>query len=481
MATPSDACTVEAVMDAMACSRVVFQAKEAVAEALLRSEAWPSANGEEGRARPRKKGHALKQQQQEPGCALRLAMEEGGWGNALRLEIYAAKRRIEARSEESLEGELECVAAARADWERSIGEELSAMGREGEKEEGKPRFLFDSDDLLEAMGRIESAARARHRPSWGVVKVELRTPSLVELRLLFDELEPSKRQYGVDDTFGERRFSNEWLGLGRRCLASGHEPVARTYAKRGVPPSLRPAIWRTLLGLPRETSPAEVERYSRLLDGSARSSVVDELHKIDVRRVADNDYYFPFEEALDHLLLAFARDAASRGDRLMPCRGFVHYAAPLTFLYADEAALYSAFRAMHMRYWCHLDRLVAAPGELIHLCKHFERLLADHHPSLFVHLLNLHVEPVAIALPWLQFAFVPILDVDQVLLLWDRILGFDSLLLLPVLATALFVYRSEQLLTARTKDDVVDMFADCSALRCIPLLQHFLWPGSRSS
>ena len=46
-----------------------------------------------------------------------------------------------------------------------------------------------------------------------------------------------------------------------------------------------------------------------------------------------------------------------------------------------------------------------------------------------------------LALPWLTSAFVGALPPEQVLLLWDRIIGLDSLLPLAVFAAAAIVFR----------------------------------------
>ena len=235
--------------------------------------------------------------------------------------------------------------------------------------------------------------------------------------------------------------------------------------------------------------------------------VTDELYQMDVQHVADNDYYFPFEEALRNVVLAFSRDAwvlehsAVRTHTplfntrdvaavqpfwekdcpvppcaVQPFRGFVSYAAPLTFLFEREDALYFVLRAMYAKMWCRLNVMRTTPGTLLPLCKLFEHLLVEQHPRLFFHLVQIGLEPLSIALPWIQFAFVGLLDVDQVLLLWDRLLGFEQLALLPVLAAAIFVYKSELLLTATKLEDITDIFSDGAMLNVVPLLQHFLWP-----
>lgn len=44
-------------------------------------------------------------------------------------------------------------------------------------------------------------------------------------------------------------------------------------------------------------------------------------------------------------------------------------------------------------------------------------------------------------MPWIMSGFVGYLAPSETLLLWDRIIGFDSLLVLPVLAVAIMTFR----------------------------------------
>lgn len=59
------------------------------------------------------------------------------------------------------------------------------------------------------------------------------------------------------------------------------------------------------------------------------------------------------------------------------------------------------------------------------------------------HLRGLGCPPLHLALPWIMTAFAGHLAVGEVLLLWDRILGFDSLLPLPLLAVAVVAFRRQ--------------------------------------
>jgi hypothetical protein len=75
-------------------------------------------------------------------------------------------------------------------------------------------------------------------------------------------------------------------------------------------------------------------------------------------------------------------------------------------------------------------------------------------------------DPTPIAFKWICRCYVGFLSIEQVLVLWDRILGFaggkvcgpdqgEGLQLLSVLAMVIFQYKKQVLLNAKTKQDVV--------------------------
>lgn len=57
------------------------------------------------------------------------------------------------------------------------------------------------------------------------------------------------------------------------------------------------------------------------------------------------------------------------------------------------------------------------------------------------HLHKLGVPVSSLALPWITSAFVGYLGVEEVLLLWDRVVGLDSLLPVALLAAAVVCFR----------------------------------------
>ncbi|KAG5187988.1 hypothetical protein JKP88DRAFT_347942 [Tribonema minus] len=405
-------------------------------------------------------------------------------------------------------------------------------------------FLFDSMDLLDAVAAVRTPNRSAFlrgadsgggggsggsgaADAWGgLVALSLRTPRAAELRARFVELAPAHRQSCLDDddcgggSLGggsgsgggggdAQRFGDERRAAGEAALAGGLLRDVRRFARRGVPPALRPGLWRLMLGLPaaaadQAAAAAEAEHLEQLLEEVRRVELVtDGLYELDVLHIGDDDKYFVFEEVLRDVVMAFTRDAtvparaavathapiphriagagAPRGTvppcGVQPFRGLVSYAAPLCFLWAERAPVYAAFRAMYVRYWCRLNAIRSAPGGLLHLLRLFEDLLRCHHPQLMLKLAELGIQqPLRLAMPWIQFGFVGYLEVGEVLQLWDRVLAYDSLSLLPALAAAVFVFRSAAVLAAPDADAVRDAFADGTCLKAIPLLQAFLFP-----
>ena len=70
----------------------------------------------------------------------------------------------------------------------------------------------------------------------------------------------------------------------------------------------------------------------------------------------------------------------------------------------------------------------------------------------------LGAEPLKIAFPWMFFCFIGYIETDQVFLLFDRIIGFRSLEILPVLAVGIFRKRAIQLLACQDLKEVESHF-----------------------
>lgn len=102
----------------------------------------------------------------------------------------------------------------------------------------------------------------------------------------------------------------------------------------------------------------------------------------------------------------------------------------------------------------------------------------DVEPEVCAHLQKLGCPLLELGLPWIVNAFVGHLDVEQVLLLWDRIVGFDSLLPLPLLAVAVICCRRHMILKTETKSELLSLMDDLSQLNAVALLQGILFGRS---
>lgn len=88
---------------------------------------------------------------------------------------------------------------------------------------------------------------------------------------------------------------------------------------------------------------------------------------------------------------------------------------------------------------------------------------------------QLGINPLLTAFPWIFNSFVGYLEISEIFLLWDRVIGFGSVELIAVLAAALFVYRSNLILNCTSQEEFDELFYDLSEIKVVPLLQHFIF------
>lgn len=332
---------------------------------------------------------------------------------------------------------------------------------------------------------------------WGLIKLELEPLTIKDLRERFADLDPLNRQVGLDDQIKEW-FSNDATNTAKRLSSGGYIPVLGKVARRGIPSAQRGKIWKQLLGV---TGSTKQKAYFDMLLHQWNSSimVIDDMVVNDVKRTSDDENYFVFEDVIITVMQAFSRDsyiaeAASLKaaplygvDKLgkkrscyppngvVPFEGLSLLSAPFTYIFSNPADVYFAFRGMYIKYLCRLHVISSKPQSLIPLCKQFEIMLQNMHPHLYYHLLELNIHPLDIAVNWIFHAFAGYLQVDQLLLLWDRILGFSDLNLLPVLSVAIFLFRAKPVMDTTSQQEIFDLFSDFSTIEIIPLLQAFIF------
>ncbi|KAI5633617.1 rab-GTPase-TBC domain-containing protein [Phthorimaea operculella] len=190
---------------------------------------------------------------------------------------------------------------------------------------------------------------------------------------------------------------------------------------------------------------------------------------------------------IDHVWVRRARACTARAPaaaHMLTCKLSDHYmvglsiavkdddcATPFCYLYDDPVQLYYTFRAFYIRYWHRLHFISTHPQGIVSLCLLYERLLEANEPLLWIHFRNINVNPVRVVFKWIMRAFSGHLPPDQLLLLWDAILGYDCLEILPLLAVAILSFRKENIFQVNTLQNVDAVLADLSTISVIPLLQ----------
>ncbi|XP_036967614.1 TBC1 domain family member 19 [Acanthopagrus latus] len=438
---------------------------------------------------------------------------------------------------EHLKEPLAYMRKAQASWEKRVLKSLNSMSTElevplarmrpaveqkeltnkwnemGTDEPDLSRFrpVYAPKDFLEVLISLrnpnhDSSEDVSVRSHWGLIQVPLNVRDIPQLRRAYSELNLTTGQLGIDDHahIHPDLFENEYVQIGKKVVLEQDSAAAQQYSRQGCPTGLRADLWALILNSTNQ--PQDVMHYEQLTAGVIQHDLlVDNLIYKDVKLTASNDdYYFVFEDFLYQVLLCFSRDTAvldhfkynsatppksyiqgKVGEEecavvyppngVIPFHGFSMYVSPLCFLYNEPSKLYSVFREMYIRYFFRLHSISSSPSGIVSLCLQFERLLQTHLPQLFYHLRQIGAQPLRIAFKWMVRAFSGYLSTDQLLLLWDRILGYDSLEVVAVLAAAVFAFRAENLMEVTSLASAEAVLADLSTLKVMPLIQIFLF------
>lgn len=359
------------------------------------------------------------------------------------------------------------------------------------------RGLYDADHLLELITSMKHPnASDNSTKKRGIMPLRLRPVTLGELADTFDEFKIGNRHLGVDDSV-RGWFTEERYRMAQRVLQDGYQPIVTRFLRCGAPLGLRGALWREALGV--TMGPQEAAYYMALTAEVRRVSlVIDEAINRDCASPLAAEDYFVFSEQVNELALCFVRDSwiaensrssdtlhvianGLSGRRylfppngsLPPC-GLSQYFMPLCYCYANVDELYFVARSLWVQYWSRLHSISSHSQTLIPLVHLFEHLIHNLAPELCDHLVTLNVHPTRVAFPWILYAFSAYLPAEQVLLVWDRIIGYDSLVFLPLLAAAIFLFRSRSLMAAIDTGAASRILADATEIRAIPLLQALL-------
>ena len=388
--------------------------------------------------------------------------------------------------------------------------------RDWEVESTSPEnFVYSSQQLLEALSPTRQSLEHSHTSflsqvgegadgteAWGEVPFRFQTPEPSTLRDIFSEMNVQHRQVGVDDcTGGGEWFVDKREKRATEVLSDGSMPLCRQFCRQGVPNAYRREMWKAALGVEAtERASASFETLCGAVETS--ESLADFLVNCDVKALVCNQHYFVFEEMIRVVVRAFLQDVAvpskacipifprilrqghsgdSQGlyppNGVVPFKGLAMYVAPLCLLHQSPAECYFTFRALYCRHFCRLHSL--HPGgmpspSLPVLSKTFEDLAQHMEPEICLHLLDVGLPPLSLALPWMVSAFADVFEPQDVLAIWDRVVGYDSLLPLAIVAVGILRFRRARILKADLPQDVRAALSDISRLKPIVMMQELL-------
>ena len=296
--------------------------------------------------------------------------------------------------------------------------------------------LYDPTMFLNAILKIKSSNyEADPALAWGSIKVILQTRTLEELRQKFSELNIALRQVGIDE---EKGFLDERLLIGERLLQKNAIPLFVQFAKRGIPHTLRPAMYKKILNS--DYGEKALLYFDRLQDHYAKwELIIDDIIKSDVKEFCNDDKYFIFEDIMTPVLSSFFRDPyilnhcrvspnkplVGYNDKgksvgnfppagLLPCSLFTRYLGPFAYMTDKAMELYYIFRGLYIRYLCCLHSISSYPQGIISLARLFEDLLQIYEPEVWFHMQQIGVSPLKVAFPWIFYAFSGYLGIEQV-------------------------------------------------------------------
>ncbi|KAH9629060.1 hypothetical protein HF086_011323 [Spodoptera exigua] len=391
---------------------------------------------------------------------LQQAMKEKGLDTKLRNTVF---HWVRTQSKQNKLDPLTSLLKASAQWEKRIHKSLNSMCTDLETSLAKIRPQSEQEELSDKWNELSTYTLewAQGEPLLGV------NPNMPSSVPGFSTLEAER------------------ISLGERVAALGYAPVVQEYLKKGSPQCLRAKLWSQVLGS--EVKGQQTAYFAQLKKNVLEVDLmIDKLIFKDVQLTASNDdQYFVFEDLLYQVMLCFSRDidvmqqlkgsignpptVTIKGKQtsaesmtvfppsgIIPFHGFTMYATPFCYLYDDPVQLYYTFRAFY---------------GIVSLCLLYERLLEANEPLLWIHFRNININPIRVVFKWLMRAFSGHLPPDQLLLLWDAILGYDCLEILPLLALAILSFRKENIFQVNTLQNVDAVLADLSTISVIPLLQ----------
>lgn len=105
----------------------------------------------------------------------------------------------------------------------------------------------------------------------------------------------------------------------------------------------------------------------------------------------------------------------------------------------------------------------------------FERLFLRYMNQLYINLRTKEIFPVKIVIPWFQSLFIGVLNVESTFQLIDRIMGYNTMHVMVILALSIFKYYEKGLLEIETMADLDDVLLDLKQVNILEIINFFLF------
>ena len=348
-----------------------------------------------------------------------------------------------------------------------------------------PIKIYDWNDMLNFFSKFKAREEDK------LVRLQLlyfQVPNLRTIKTMFKELNTEKFDHiGFKD---EEIYSDKEQNCEEVMSENGSGFDYLNCFKFGIPPGIRYKFLHKYADSDFFPRPPKAPQGEQLND--QETEIMQFFFKNDCLLACNETSFFAFDETL----LDFAYRLISERDVLfdsseqpqessftgrLPCRiipitGFLKYAGILTYFSKKKDKVYQIVKFLLSQHVSKLfDVRISNSENIIALCMIFERIFLKSMNQLYLHLRSQDIYPVDLAGSWMIGFFIGTLAVDQVFMLMDRLMGYNSLHVLPVLALALFKMHEKQLLAVKTKAEYEDVFNRLKDVNILAAINLFLF------
>lgn len=345
--------------------------------------------------------------------------------------------------------------------------------------------IFDWEDMLNFFSKFKAREEDR------LVRFQLlyfQVPNIRTIKTMFKELNTEKFDHigFKDEEFYADKEANCEEVIAEK---SGAFDYLNCF-KFGIPASCRYKFLYKFSEGDFYTRPSKASTNDQLSD---QETELMKFHlKNDLLHVCNETSFFAFDDTLldfafrliserDILFDVFEQPQESNFTGRLPCRiipfkGLLRFPGLLTYFNKKKDKVYSIVKyLLHQHVSKLFDIRTSNSENLIALCMIFERIFLKTMNQLYLHLRSLEIYPVDLAGSWMSCFFIGILGPDQVFMLIDRLIGYNSLHLLPVLSLSIFKMHERQLMQVKNKSEYIEVFSRAKDVNFLMAVNLYLF------